>query len=75
MAPPPSLHPQCLDRLPGDVRTQVGFITFDSAVHYYVIKAGAKSPQQLVMGDLDDPFVPAPEVRSVTAMEARCDSF
>lgn len=41
----------------------VGFVTFDSAVHYYTIKAGSRSPQQLAVADLDEPFVPAPEVR------------
>lgn len=29
----------CLDRLPGSSRTQIGFITFDSTIHFYNIKA------------------------------------
>ena len=28
----------CLDTLPGFPRTQIGFITFDSTVHFYNIK-------------------------------------
>jgi hypothetical protein len=44
------------------VRTQVGFVTYDSGVHYYTLKPGARAPQQLVVADIDDPFMPAPEV-------------
>lgn len=27
-----------LDKMPGDLRTQIGFITFDSTVHFYSLK-------------------------------------
>ena len=29
-----------LDKMPGDLRTQIGFITFDSTVHFYSLKVG-----------------------------------
>ena len=29
----------CLDELPGSSRTQIGFITFDSTLHFYNMKA------------------------------------
>lgn len=29
----------CLDRLPGYPRTQIGFITYDSTIHFYNMKA------------------------------------
>lgn len=54
----------CLDRLPGGERTQVGFITFDTAVHFYSIKPNQKTAQMLVVPDIADLFMPAqPEVR------------
>jgi protein transport protein SEC24 len=31
----------CLDELPGFPRTQVGFITFDSAIHFYNMKVSS----------------------------------
>ncbi len=54
----------CIDRLPGGERTQIGFITFDTAVHFYSLKSGLKTPQTLIVADIDDLFMPAqPEVR------------
>lgn len=35
----------CLDQLPGDERTLVGFITFDSSLHFYNLKANLAAPQ------------------------------
>ena len=37
-----------LDRLPGGERTRVGFLTFDSALHFYNLKAGLSQPQMMV---------------------------
>lgn len=48
-----------LDSLPGDTRTQVGFITFDGALHFYNLRGGMTAPQMLVVADLSDPFLPA----------------
>ncbi len=62
---------QSLDDLPGGDRTMVGFITFDSAVHYYSLKAGKTNPQMLVVGDLKELFVPAPDDLLVFLKESR----
>jgi len=48
-----------LDKLPGAPRTHIGFITFDSAVHFYNLKSSLSQPQMLVMPDLQEPFLPA----------------
>jgi hypothetical protein len=35
----------CLDQLPGDERTLVGFITYDAHLHFYNLKANLAAPQ------------------------------
>lgn len=42
-----------LDRLPGDGRTQVGFVTYDSAVHFYSLAEGLGQPQQMIVTDVN----------------------
>jgi protein transport protein SEC24 len=49
-----------LDKLPGETRTQVGFVTYNSSVHMYNLRDTLRAPQQLVLPDLDDIFLPAP---------------
>jgi len=60
-----------LDSLPGSPRTQVGFLTFDDSVHYYSLKSGLSSPQMLVVADLVELFVPAPDDLLVNLQESR----
>ncbi|XP_059471799.1 protein transport protein Sec24A [Neocloeon triangulifer] len=50
-----------LDNLPGDSRTQIGFITYDSAIHFYELAEDAQQPHMMVVGDIDDIFLPCPE--------------
>ncbi|XP_038061133.1 protein transport protein Sec24A-like isoform X2 [Patiria miniata] len=50
----------CLDRMPGDARTLIGFITFDSTLHFYNLQEGMTRPQMLVVSDIDDIFLPCP---------------
>ncbi|BES93297.1 Sec23/Sec24 beta-sandwich domain [Nesidiocoris tenuis] len=50
-----------LEALPGDSRTSVGFITFDSAVHFYSLAETHSQPHQMVVVDIEDMFVPCPE--------------
>uniref|UniRef100_A0A7N0TY92 Protein transport protein Sec24-like At3g07100 n=1 Tax=Kalanchoe fedtschenkoi TaxID=63787 RepID=A0A7N0TY92_KALFE len=61
----------CLDELPGFPRTQIGFITFDSTLHFYNMKSSLTQPQMLVVSDLDDIFVPLPDDLLVNLSESR----
>jgi protein transport protein SEC24 len=60
-----------LDRLPGAPRTQIGFITFDSAIHFYNLKSSLASPQMLVVSDVSDVILPLPEDILVNLQESR----
>lgn len=42
-----------LDNLPGDARTQVGFIAFNSAVHFYSIAEGYNQPHEITVLEVD----------------------
>lgn len=66
-----------LDDLPGRGRTKVGFITFDTGVHYYNLDPDLGNPQMLVVADLKELFVPLPEHLLVNLKESRSivDSF
>ncbi|TYI85340.1 hypothetical protein E1A91_D05G433800v1 [Gossypium mustelinum] len=61
----------CLDELPGYPRTQIGFITFDSTIHFYNMKSSLTQPQMMVVSDLDDVFVPLPDDLLVNLSESR----
>ncbi|XP_030314759.1 protein transport protein Sec24A [Calypte anna] len=50
-----------LDLLPGNTRTKIGFITFDSTIHFYSLQEGLSQPQMLVVSDIEDVFIPMPE--------------
>lgn len=67
----------CLDSLPGSPRTQIGFITFDSTVHFYNLKSTLSQPQMMVVSDLDDIFIPLPDDLLVNLSESRAvvDAF
>jgi len=60
-----------LDTLPGEPRTHIGFVTFDSAVHFYNLKPSLNQPQLLVMAETEEPFLPAPDDLLVTLKESR----
>ncbi|KAK6141575.1 hypothetical protein DH2020_024676 [Rehmannia glutinosa] len=61
----------CLDSLPGYPRTQIGFITYDSTIHFYNMKSSLTQPQMMVVSDLDDIFVPLPDDLLVNLSESR----
>lgn len=42
-----------LDKLPGDKRTMIGFITYDRSVHFYSMPEGASQPTQLNVSDVE----------------------
>jgi protein transport protein SEC24 len=52
---------EVLDHLPGAPRTRIGIITYDSAVHFYNLKAGLKSPQMMIVPDIQELFIPIPD--------------
>ncbi|KAK1175679.1 protein transport protein Sec24B [Acipenser oxyrinchus oxyrinchus] len=60
-----------LDKLPGDMRTRVGFITFDSTIHFYNLQEGLSQPQMLVVSDIDDVFLPTPDSLLVNLKESK----
>ena len=62
---------QALDDLPGRPRTQVGFITFDTSIHFYSLKSSLNSPQMLVVSDTTDIIIPLPEDLLVDLAESR----
>ncbi|KAJ4979437.1 hypothetical protein NE237_010217 [Protea cynaroides] len=61
----------CLDELPGFPRTQIGFLTFDSTLHFYNMKSSLTQPQMMVVSDLEDIFVPLPDDLLVNLSESR----
>ncbi|KAL2535702.1 Protein transport protein Sec24-like [Forsythia ovata] len=61
----------CLDSLPGYPRTQIGFITFDSTIHFYNMKSSLMQPQMMVVSDLDDIFIPLPDDLLVNLSDSR----
>ena len=60
-----------LDELPGGTRTQIGFVTFDSAIHFYNLKSTLSSPQMHVISDVTDIILPLPEDLLVNLSESR----
>nr|GMD61679.1 protein transport protein Sec24-like At3g07100 [Ipomoea batatas] len=67
----------CLDSLPGFPRTQIGFITFDTTIHFYNMKSSLTQPQMMVVSDLEDIFAPLPDDLLVNLSESRAviDAF
>jgi len=45
-------------KLAKNERTKVGFITFDSTVHFYNLRSDLSSPQMLVVPEIEHPFTP-----------------
>jgi protein transport protein SEC24 len=43
-----------IDHFPGDARTLIGFITYDSVLHFYGLdQEGSQQPQMFVVSDLE----------------------
>uniref|UniRef100_A0AAV2MI77 SEC24 homolog B, COPII coat complex component n=1 Tax=Knipowitschia caucasica TaxID=637954 RepID=A0AAV2MI77_KNICA len=60
-----------LDSLPGDARTRLGFLTFDSTLHFYNLQDGLSQPQMLVVSDIDDVFIPSHDNLMVNLKECK----
>uniref|UniRef100_A0A453A8C3 Protein transport protein Sec24-like n=1 Tax=Aegilops tauschii subsp. strangulata TaxID=200361 RepID=A0A453A8C3_AEGTS len=61
----------CLDDLLGFPRTQIGFLTFDSTLHFHNFKSSLSQPQMMVVADLDDVFLPLPDDLLVNLVDSR----
>lgn len=60
-----------LSKLPGDSRTQIGFIAFDQALHFFNLAEGLSQPQMLTVSDIDEIFLPLPDSLLVNLHESR----
>ncbi|XP_067828525.1 protein transport protein Sec24B-like isoform X2 [Heptranchias perlo] len=60
-----------IDRLPGDSRTRIGFITFDSTVNFYHLDSSLSRPRMVVVADIDDIFVPSEDKLLVNLQQSR----
>ncbi|XP_034545344.1 protein transport protein Sec24B isoform X2 [Notolabrus celidotus] len=60
-----------MDKLPGDSRTKVGFLTFDNTIHFYNLQEGLSQPQMLVVSDIDDVFIPSHDSLMVNLKESK----
>ncbi|XP_072436014.1 protein transport protein Sec24B-like isoform X1 [Chiloscyllium punctatum] len=59
------------DKLPGDSRTKIGFITFDSTIHFFNLQEGLSQPQMLIVSDIEDIFLPTPDSLMVNLHESK----
>ena len=48
---------EAIDNIPGDTRTLIGFIGFDSNINLFHL--GGDTPFHMVMPDIQDPFIPS----------------
>lgn len=42
-----------LSRLPGDGRTQIGFLAVDSTIHFFSMPDNVSQPHEMIMLDVD----------------------
>ena len=52
---------ECIDKIPGDTRTQVGFITYNSSIHFYNLSDALAQPRMMIYPDLEDLDLPMPD--------------
>lgn len=45
-----------LDNLPGDARTSIGIIAYDSAVHFYSLAVGSNRPHEMTVQDVEGTY-------------------
>lgn len=60
---------ECLDKLPGDSRTQIGFITYNSCIQFYNLSDALSQPQMMIYPEIDDVVLPIPENLMINLME------
>jgi len=64
-----------LDRLPGDSRTQIGFIAFDSLLYFYGLDPSFPQPKMFIISDLDGNSFPNDQLLCSVLSEERIVSF
>lgn len=60
-----------LDAIPGDARTQIGIIAYDSAVHFYSIADSYNQPHEITVVDVEDVFLPCPDNLLINLKECK----
>lgn len=68
-----------LDKIPGDARTHIGFITYNSCIHFYNLSEALAQPRMMIyadIGDASDPvdsslMLPMPDGLMVNLNECR----
>lgn len=50
---------------------QVGFVTYNTSVHFYNLRASLSTPLMIVVPDITDIFMPIPEDLLVNLSESR----
>ncbi|XP_044743639.1 protein transport protein Sec24A [Chrysoperla carnea] len=60
-----------LDNLPGDSRAQIGFLCYNSAIHFYSLGEGLSQPHEMTIVDIDDVFLPSPDNLLVNLKERK----
>ncbi|XP_041363025.1 protein transport protein Sec24A-like isoform X2 [Gigantopelta aegis] len=60
-----------LDKLPGDSRTQIGFVGYDRFLYFFSLAEGLAQPQMMIVPDLEDIFLPCPDNLLVNLHESK----
>lgn len=60
-----------IDKIPGDSRTQIGFITYNSSLHFYNLSDSLPQPRMMTYPDLEELVLPVPENLMVSLNENR----
>jgi protein transport protein SEC24 len=60
-----------LDKIPGDSRTQIGFMTFNSSLHFYNLSDALSQPRMMIYPDLEDLVLPMPDSLMINLHENR----
>lgn len=60
-----------IDKIPGDSRTQIGFITYNSCLHFYNLCDSLSQPRMMIYADISDPdlVLPLPDSLMVNLSE------
>jgi protein transport protein SEC24 len=60
-----------LEKIPGDARAQIGFITYSNSIHFYNLSEALSQPRMLIYPDIDELQLPMPDSLMVNLQENR----